>query len=74
MVKQAKKLSAFDRAWRDLPECISTDPLAMRTLEDLRYACLIQLDLIREGQDSAEGDDPRPIQRWLKKHGVHKAK
>ena len=64
-----QKLSLFERAWRDMPEGVETDPLAMKTLEDLRFACLIELDLIEEGQDSAEGIDPNPIRRWLKKYG-----
>jgi hypothetical protein len=48
---------------------VEYDPLAMKTLGDLRWGCLLQLDLIEEGQDSTEGDDPKPIRRWLKKYG-----
>lgn len=64
-----KRLSLFERAWRDMPAGVELDPLAMKTLEDLRFACLIELDLIEEGQDSAEDIDPKPIRRWLKKYG-----
>lgn len=59
----------FEQALRDLPSDIDYDPLAMKTVNDLRWACVLQLDLIEEGQDSAEGDDPKPIRRWLKKYG-----
>ncbi len=62
----AKEIILFEKAWRELPACIDTDPLAMRTLEVLRFACRIQLDLIEEGQDGTEDDDPKAIRRWLK--------
>jgi hypothetical protein len=67
----AKKLTLFERAFRDMPTeaGVEVDPLRMKTIEDLRYSCLIQLDLIEEGQDSAEGCDPKPIRKWLKKYG-----
>jgi hypothetical protein len=64
---EKKKLTPYDRAFRDIPECVAVDPLAMRTLEDLRCACLTQLDLIEEGQDGTEDDDPAALRRWLKK-------
>ena len=63
------KQLTFEQAVRELPEGVYYDPLAMTTLNDLRWSCLIQLDLIEEGQDSAEGIDPKPIRRWLKKYG-----
>lgn len=59
----------FKQAWRDMPGCVELDSLAMKTLDDLRSACLTQLDLIEEGQDGTEEDDPESIRRWLKKYG-----
>ncbi len=58
----------FEQAWRDIPSCVDVDPLAMKTLADLRWACLIQLDLIEEGQDGTEEDNPQAIRQWLKKY------
>ena len=55
-------------AWRDMPSCVDTDPLVMKTIADLRSACLIQLDLINEGQDGTENDDVVAIYRWLAKY------
>jgi len=69
MATKQKPQPTFEQAWRDLPACVDADPLAMKTISDLRWACQIQLDLIEEGQDSADGDDPKPIRRWLKKYG-----
>ncbi len=60
---------AFTQAVRELPDSVDFDPLAMKTLNDLQWACVLQLDLIEEGQDSTEGDDPKPVRRWLKKYG-----
>lgn len=60
----------FREAWRELPSCVELDPLAMKTIDDLRWACRIQLDLIEEGQDGTENDDPKAIRRWLKKYGT----
>jgi hypothetical protein len=65
----AKKKPTFVQALSDLPDTIDYDPWQMKTITDLRYACLIQLDLIEEGQDGTEDDDPRPIRGWLKKYG-----
>jgi hypothetical protein len=62
-------LDLFKQALHDLPSSVDFDPLAMRTINDLRWACLIQLDLIEEGQDGTEEDDPKAIRRWLKKYG-----
>jgi hypothetical protein len=45
---------------QNFADCVEYDPLAMKTLGDLRWGCLLQLDLIEEGQDSTEGDDPKP--------------
>ena len=59
--------SQFEQAWRDLPACVDADPMAVKTLDDLRWACVIQLDLIEEGQDGTEADDPQAIRRWLKR-------
>ena len=59
----------FSRAMRELPDSVSVDPLVMKTIEDLRWACLIQLDLIEEGQDGTEEDDAMAIRRWLKRYG-----
>ncbi len=66
----AKKIKnpTFEQALRDLPECVDVDLMAMKTIDDLRWSCLIQLDLIEEGQDSTEHDDPKAIKRWLKKY------
>ena len=61
--------SRFDEAFRDMPSGVALDPLAMKTLDDLQWACLIQLDLIEEGQDDTEEDDPKEIVRWFKKYG-----
>jgi hypothetical protein len=62
-------MTRFERALRDMPIDVEVDHLAMRTISDLRFACLIQLDLIEEGQDGTENDDPQAIRRWLKKYG-----
>lgn len=59
----------FAQALRDLPDTIDYDHLAMKTINDLRWACQLQLDLIEEGQDGTEDDDPKPIRKWLKKYG-----
>lgn len=68
MKTKQSPMTVLDRAWRDLPDCINVDPLAMATLKDLQWACRIQLDLIEEGQDGTEDDDPAAIRRWLKKY------
>jgi hypothetical protein len=65
----ATKLTEFEKARRDLPACVEQDTLSQKTLDDLRWACRIQLDLIEEGQDGTEDDDPRAIKRWLKRYG-----
>lgn len=62
------KAAKFQKAFQEMPPCVSTDPLAMKTLEDLRMAALIQLDLIEEGQDGTEEDDTTAIRRWLRKY------
>ncbi len=49
--------ATFTLAVRDMPDCVDFDPLAMKTIDDLRFACQIQLDLIEEGQDGTEDDD-----------------
>lgn len=64
-----KRCVTFERALRDLPGSVDFDSLAMKTLGDLRWACLLQLDLVQEGQDGTEDDDPRALRRWLKKYG-----
>lgn len=63
------KPPTFEQALRDMPACVDFDPLAMTTVNDLRFACLLQLDLINEGQDGTEEDDPKAIRRWLKRYG-----
>ena len=63
------KQPTFEQALSELPDSVDYDPLAMKTINDLRWACVLQLDLIEEGQDSTEGDDPKPVRRWLKKYG-----
>lgn len=68
-VSLSKRKLTFEEAIKDMPACVEVDFLTMKTLEDLRWSCLLQLDLIEEGQDSTEGDDPKPIRRWLKKYG-----
>lgn len=65
----SRKELMFADAWRDMPACVELDALAMKTMDDLRYACLIQLDLIEESQDGTESDDPVTIRKWLKKYG-----
>ncbi len=62
-------MTNFDHAWLDMPDCICLDPLTMQTLNDLRWACLQQLDLIEEDQDGTAADDPKAIRQWLKKYG-----
>lgn len=62
-------MSKFERAIRDLPDSIDYDPLVMKTLDDLVWACQIQLDLIMEGQDDTESEDPVLIRDWLKRYG-----
>lgn len=62
----------FDKAWRDMPDCVGADPLAMPTIADLESACRSQLDLIGEGQDGTEDDDENEIRRWLKKYASDK--
>jgi hypothetical protein len=59
----------YDEALIAIPSAVNLDPLADRTLEDLRWKCRIQLDLIEEGQDGTEEDDPKPIRQWLAKYG-----
>lgn len=61
----------FAKAFKALPLCIDVDPLADKTLADLKFRCLIQLDLIEEGQDGTVNDDPAAIRKWLKKYGVN---
>ena len=63
----------FENALRELPPSVDFDPLAMKTLDDLRWACQLQLDLIEEGQDGTEQDDPKLIKKWFKKYGRPKA-
>jgi heme oxygenase len=65
----ASKQYTFKQALHNLPSDVNFDPLAMKTLNDLRRACLIQLDLIEEGQDGTEEDDPKAIRRWLRRYG-----
>lgn len=67
-----KPKTIYEQALYDLPKDIDFDPLAMTTLDDLRWACQIQLDLIEEGQDGTENDDPKPIRKWLKRYGKKK--
>lgn len=40
----------FDKAAGELPASVNYAPLAMRTMDDLRFAVLIELDLTEEGQ------------------------
>src|SRR5262245_19860954 len=56
--RQMMAAITFERAWNDLPACVDADPLASKTIDDLRWACQLQLDLIEEGQDGTEDDDP----------------
>lgn len=67
--KQAPKQPTFEQAVRDLPDSVDYDALRMTTLDDLRWACLTQLDLVEEGQDGTEDDDPTALKRWLKRYG-----
>jgi len=62
-------MTTYERALRDLPTSVGADPLAMTTLDDLRWAAVTQLDLIESGEDGTEADDPRAIRRWLKRYG-----
>lgn len=59
----------FERALSELPASVLHNTLAGNTLDDLRWACLIQLDLIEECQDGTEYEDSRAIRRWLQKYG-----
>ena len=61
----------FQKAWNDLPACVLTDPLATKTISDLRWACQIQLDLIKEQQDGTQEDDLHAIKQWMKKYAKH---
>jgi hypothetical protein len=58
----------FEQAWRDMPTCVDTDPLTMKTINDLRSAVLTQLDLIEEAQDGTEKHDLKAVKRWLKEY------
>ncbi len=62
-------MPTFAQALRDLPSDVDYDPLAMKTINDLRWACLLQLDLIEEGQDGTDADDATAIRKWLRKYG-----
>ena len=62
----------FNQAVKELPYGVEYDPMAMKTIQDLQWSCILQLDLINEGQDSAKGIDPQPIRQWLKKYGYPK--
>ena len=62
-------MKTFEKALRDLPSDVDYDPLRMKTINDLQWACLLQLDLIEEDQDGTGDDDPKAIRRWLKKYG-----
>jgi hypothetical protein len=64
-----EQTTEFDKAMKDMPACVEVDTLAMKTLDDLRWACQIQLDLIEEGQDGTEQDDPAAIKKWLNQYG-----
>lgn len=57
----------FEAAFKALPACVDVDH--PKTLADLIFAARIQLDLIEEGQDGTENDDPAAIRRWLRKYG-----
>jgi glutathione S-transferase len=60
--------SDFEKAMSDLPICMVGALMGdEKTIGDLVYACQVQLDLIEEGQDGTEEDDPKAIRRWLKK-------
>ncbi len=66
---KSKPIPTFDQALKDLPADVEYDHHAAKTINDLRWACLLQLDLIEEGQDGTEEDDAKAIRRWLKKYG-----
>jgi len=68
MTRQPASSKTVERAWRDLPASVDADPLRMRTISALRWACSIQLDLIEEGQDGTEDDDQKAIRDWLRKY------
>jgi hypothetical protein len=57
----------FAAAWKELPASADADPAVCKTVADLVWACRLQLDLIEEGQDGAEDDDPKPLRRFIKK-------
>ena len=60
--------SRFDEAYRDLPPGVCDDHLAINGDFDLLVDMVqTQLDLIEEGQDGTEEDDPVAIRKWLKK-------
>ena len=60
-MKKTKKMSKFEKAFADLPGYIFIDPVRMKTIDDLIFACKIQLGLIEEGQDGTENDNPEAI-------------
>jgi hypothetical protein len=63
----------FEKAFQDLPLCLIGSVDDPKTLDDLRWAALIQLDLIEEGQDGTFAKDAPPIRRWLARYGRPKA-
>ena len=65
-----KKLTMFERMFRDLPICMVGALMGNEKTEfDLQFAVRSQLDLCESGEDGTEEDDPRALRRWLKKYG-----
>ncbi len=61
-----KKAYTLDQAVTALPIWFdSYDPLAHRTIDDLAWAVLTDIDLAEEGQDCTEHIKPKVLLRWL---------
>ena len=71
MTTKAKtKPSRFKQARADIPpSLVGGCADDARTMGELIHAARIQLDLIEEGQDGTEEDNPDEIRKWLKKWG-----
>jgi hypothetical protein len=66
MMKDSK--AKFRKMFAELPDCMTGSAADdAQTAEDLISVCRTQLDLIEEGQDGTEDDDPDAIRAWLEK-------
>ena len=68
-------MTIFEKMRRDLPSTMIGCPACddAQTQFDLVFACETQLDLINEGQDGTEYDDPQTIKRWLRKWSKYRS-